>query len=257
MNSSFFWDVTQCRLVIPCRRFGTAYRSHLQGSGSLGCSSVLTSQRALRCVSGATARCFVQSAQQYAVLSYTFTIYYNIFWPMLVYSTSPILQYITSITVHHQYYSTFTSITVHHQYYSTAPVLQYIHQYYSTSPVLQYIASMTVHRQYDSTLPVSQYIASITVHHQYHSTSPVLRYIISITVHYQYDGTSPVWRYITSITVHHQYYQEWRKAACIWGYGIRWSLVSFPVFLNRTAFCLFPEDACFACMYGRCCFVNA
>jgi hypothetical protein len=179
MNSSFFWDVTQRRLVIPCRRFGTAYRSHLQGSGSLGCSSVLTLQRALRCVSGATARCFVQSAQQYAVLSYTFTIYYNIFWPMLVYSTSPVLQYITSITVHHQYYS-------------TSPVLQYIHQYYSTSPVLQYIASMTVHCQYHSTSPVSQYITSVTVHHQYYGTLPVRRYITSMTVHHQYDGTSPV-----------------------------------------------------------------
>ena len=166
MNSSFFWDVTQCRLVIPCRRFGTAYRSHLQGSGSLGCSSVLTSQRALRCVSGATARCFVQSAQQYAVLSYTFTIYYNIFWPMLVYSTSPILQYITSITVHRQYDS--------------------------TSPVWQYIASITVHCQYHSTSPVSQYITSVTVHHQYYGTLPVRRYITSMTVHHQYYGTSSV-----------------------------------------------------------------
>ena len=29
-----FWDVTQRMLVAVCRRFGTAYRSHLQGSSS-------------------------------------------------------------------------------------------------------------------------------------------------------------------------------------------------------------------------------
>ena len=29
---ALFWDVTQRRVVIPCRRFGTACRSHLQGS---------------------------------------------------------------------------------------------------------------------------------------------------------------------------------------------------------------------------------
>ena len=31
MNASFFWVVTQCRLVNN-RRFGTTYVSHLQGS---------------------------------------------------------------------------------------------------------------------------------------------------------------------------------------------------------------------------------
>jgi hypothetical protein len=31
MKSSFFWDVTQGTLVISYRRFGTTYRSHLQG----------------------------------------------------------------------------------------------------------------------------------------------------------------------------------------------------------------------------------
>jgi len=43
MNSDFrhdvnvpasFWDLTQCRIFVPCRRFGTTYRSHLQGSSS-------------------------------------------------------------------------------------------------------------------------------------------------------------------------------------------------------------------------------
>jgi hypothetical protein len=31
-KSSFFWDITQRRMVIRYRRFGTTYRSHLQGS---------------------------------------------------------------------------------------------------------------------------------------------------------------------------------------------------------------------------------
>jgi hypothetical protein len=91
MSPSFFWDVTQCRLVIPYRCFGAACRPHLQGSKSLGCSAVLISQWALRCVSCVTARSFVQSAQQYAVLSYTFTIYCIIFWPLLVYTSSIML----------------------------------------------------------------------------------------------------------------------------------------------------------------------
>jgi len=30
--SGLFWDVTQRTVVIPCRRFGTTYWSHLQGS---------------------------------------------------------------------------------------------------------------------------------------------------------------------------------------------------------------------------------
>ena len=34
MRYSLFWDVTQCWLVASCRRFGTTYRSHLQGSSS-------------------------------------------------------------------------------------------------------------------------------------------------------------------------------------------------------------------------------
>jgi len=29
MRSSFFWDVTQHRLVVSYRRFGKTYRSHL------------------------------------------------------------------------------------------------------------------------------------------------------------------------------------------------------------------------------------
>jgi hypothetical protein len=32
VRSSLFWDITQCRLVILYRRFGTTYRSHLQGT---------------------------------------------------------------------------------------------------------------------------------------------------------------------------------------------------------------------------------
>jgi hypothetical protein len=31
VRSELFWDVTQRRVVIPHRRFGTTYRSHLQG----------------------------------------------------------------------------------------------------------------------------------------------------------------------------------------------------------------------------------
>jgi hypothetical protein len=32
MRTALFWGVTQRRVVILCRRFGTTYRSHLQGS---------------------------------------------------------------------------------------------------------------------------------------------------------------------------------------------------------------------------------
>jgi len=32
MRSALFWDLTQRRFVIPYRRFGTTYRSHLQGT---------------------------------------------------------------------------------------------------------------------------------------------------------------------------------------------------------------------------------
>ena len=32
MRSALFWVITQHRVVIPYRRFGTTYRSHLQGS---------------------------------------------------------------------------------------------------------------------------------------------------------------------------------------------------------------------------------
>ena len=32
MRSALFWLITQHRVAIPYRRFGTAYRSHLQGS---------------------------------------------------------------------------------------------------------------------------------------------------------------------------------------------------------------------------------
>jgi hypothetical protein len=31
VRSSFFWDVTHCRLVVSYRRFGKTYQSHLQG----------------------------------------------------------------------------------------------------------------------------------------------------------------------------------------------------------------------------------
>jgi hypothetical protein len=34
MRSALFWGITQRRMVILCRRFGTRYRSHLQGSRS-------------------------------------------------------------------------------------------------------------------------------------------------------------------------------------------------------------------------------
>jgi hypothetical protein len=35
MRSALFWDIMQHRVVILYRRFGTTYRSHLQGSRSL------------------------------------------------------------------------------------------------------------------------------------------------------------------------------------------------------------------------------
>jgi hypothetical protein len=34
VRSALFWDITQCRVVILYRRFGTTYPSHLKGSGS-------------------------------------------------------------------------------------------------------------------------------------------------------------------------------------------------------------------------------
>ena len=34
IRSALFWDITQCRVVILCRRFGTTYRPHIQGSRS-------------------------------------------------------------------------------------------------------------------------------------------------------------------------------------------------------------------------------
>jgi hypothetical protein len=34
MISALFWDITQRRVVVPYRRFGTTYRSHLQGPSS-------------------------------------------------------------------------------------------------------------------------------------------------------------------------------------------------------------------------------
>jgi len=34
LRSSFFWDITRRRIVIPYRRFGTIYPFHLQGSGN-------------------------------------------------------------------------------------------------------------------------------------------------------------------------------------------------------------------------------
>jgi hypothetical protein len=39
MTSSFFCDVTQRRLVVSYRRFGTTYQSHLQGQRGLNRSS--------------------------------------------------------------------------------------------------------------------------------------------------------------------------------------------------------------------------
>jgi hypothetical protein len=30
MRSAFFWDFRQLRMVIPYRRFGTTYQSHIQ-----------------------------------------------------------------------------------------------------------------------------------------------------------------------------------------------------------------------------------
>jgi len=36
MRSSFFWDVTQRRLVVTYRRFGKTYRSHFQGPTIIG-----------------------------------------------------------------------------------------------------------------------------------------------------------------------------------------------------------------------------
>jgi hypothetical protein len=35
VNEIFFWNFTQRRMVIPYRRFGTTYRSHLRVSSSL------------------------------------------------------------------------------------------------------------------------------------------------------------------------------------------------------------------------------
>jgi hypothetical protein len=34
LRSAFLWDITQRRMVILYQRFGTTYRSHLQGSRS-------------------------------------------------------------------------------------------------------------------------------------------------------------------------------------------------------------------------------
>jgi len=31
LRTAFFWGITQDAVVIPYRRFGTTYRSHLQG----------------------------------------------------------------------------------------------------------------------------------------------------------------------------------------------------------------------------------
>jgi hypothetical protein len=47
MRSAIFWDVTQCVVAIPYGRFGTTYRSHLQGS-RIQDSSVSNSHSALR-----------------------------------------------------------------------------------------------------------------------------------------------------------------------------------------------------------------
>jgi hypothetical protein len=41
MRCALFWDFTQRRMVLPYRRFGTTYQSHLDKSSSLNC---LTSQ---------------------------------------------------------------------------------------------------------------------------------------------------------------------------------------------------------------------
>jgi len=34
LRSAFFWDFTQCRMVVSCWHFGTTYWSHLWGSSS-------------------------------------------------------------------------------------------------------------------------------------------------------------------------------------------------------------------------------
>jgi hypothetical protein len=52
-RSALFWDIMQRIVVIPCRRFGTTYRSLIQGRplmGPIGCpeSSVRIYQCALR-----------------------------------------------------------------------------------------------------------------------------------------------------------------------------------------------------------------
>ena len=39
-NSSFSWDFRRRRFVVVCRRFGTTYRSHIQGPDSLNCSTL-------------------------------------------------------------------------------------------------------------------------------------------------------------------------------------------------------------------------
>jgi hypothetical protein len=32
LKSALLWDITQCVVVVPYRRFGTTYQSHIQGS---------------------------------------------------------------------------------------------------------------------------------------------------------------------------------------------------------------------------------
>ena len=48
LRSALFWGLTQQKLVIPYRRFGTTYLSHLQGSGS----SLVPSSRVIVSTSG-------------------------------------------------------------------------------------------------------------------------------------------------------------------------------------------------------------
>ena len=49
---ALFCDITQRRVAIPCRRFGTTYRSHLEGSTDCPETSVSNCHSSLRAVLG-------------------------------------------------------------------------------------------------------------------------------------------------------------------------------------------------------------
>jgi hypothetical protein len=48
MRSALFWDITRRRVVIVYRRFGTKYRSHLQGPSPWTLSVILTNVNSIR-----------------------------------------------------------------------------------------------------------------------------------------------------------------------------------------------------------------